>query len=115
VLKDGSNEYNTFLYYKALIEMRKSFDIFTTINTAVSYTTLGDGAIAVLLDNHMGGKATVIINPSKTEKTYTLNGEWNLVANAETAGALAISRDTGEITVDAIGIKVYLNDNAFNK
>ncbi len=112
VLKDGSNEYNTFLYYKGLIEMRKAYGIFTTINTAVSYTDLGGGAMAVTLDNHMGAKAVVIINPSSEAKTYTLSGSWNLVATSQSAGADVLSVDTGEVTVDEIGVKVYLNDSA---
>ena len=113
VLDGSSIQYQTMQYYKGLIAMRRAFDIFTTTNTAVYCTELGDGAVAVTFDNHTGGKALVIINPNETDISYTLNGSWNLVADSNTAGAESVSVESGTVTVDGIGIRVYLNDNAY--
>ena len=115
VLDGSSIQYQTMQYYKGLIAMRKAFGIFTTTNTAVYCTELGDGAVAVTFDNHTGGKALVIINPNEADISYTLNGSWNLVADSNTAGAESISTESGEVVVDGIGIRVYVNDSAYGK
>ena len=114
VLDGESRQYMTMLYYKGLIEMRKTFDIFTDTTTTVITSDLGGGAIAVSIDDHKGGYAVIIINPGNTELKYTLNGEWNLVGDSDRAGSAIISKDSGEITVDSIGIRIYVNDTAYN-
>ena len=114
VLDGESAQYMTMMYYKGLIEMRKAFGIFTTVNTAVTYEDLGNGAIAVTLDNHAGGKALIVINPNDTQLDYTLKGEWKLVADSDRAGAESIETASGAVTVDPIGIRVYVNDSVYN-
>ncbi len=111
VLKEGSREYATMLYYKGLIEMRKSYDIFTSPEAKVSNVEkVGSGILAVTFDDGKGGQALVLINPHNTGLPYTLNGQWNLVANASQAGADVLAQETGSVTVDAVGIRVYVND-----
>ena len=51
-----------------------------------------------------------VINPHNTGLPYTLEGQWNLVATASEAGAAVLAQETGTVTVDAIGIRVYVND-----
>ena len=114
VLDGESRQYLTMLYYKGLIEMRKRFNIFTDTTTTVMTSDLGGGAIAVSIDDHKGGYAVIIINPGNTELKYTLNGEWNLVGDSDRAGSTILSKDSGEITVDSIGIRIYVNDTAYN-
>ena len=114
VLDGESRQYQTMVYYKGLIEMRKAFAIFTTGNTAVYVEKLANGAAVITFDNHMGGKALVVINPGNTELNYTLTGEWNLVGTSDQAGSEVIRRESGAITVDSIGIRIYVNDNALN-
>jgi pullulanase len=114
VLDGESRQYQTMVYYKGLIEMRKAFAIFTTGNTAVYVEKLANGAVVITFDNHMGGKALVVINPGNTELNYTLTGEWNLVGTSDQAGSEVIRRESGAITVDSIGIRIYVNDNALN-
>ena len=41
VLSEDSREYKTMLYYKGLIEMRKTYSIFSDVNTTVDYEALG--------------------------------------------------------------------------
>jgi len=113
VLDGKSAQYQTMLYYKGLIEMRKAFGIFTTTNTAVSCTELGDGAAAITFDNHAGGKAMVILNPTAEAVTHTLTGNWTLVADSDQAGAESLGTVTGSVTVDSVGIRVYVNDSVY--
>ena len=115
VLDGESRQYKTMLYYKGLIEMRKAFGLFTNVNTTLYVTKLANGALAITYDNHAGGLALVVINPNKTALNYTLTGEWNLVANSDQAGSQVIARESGNITVDSIGIRVYVNDKALNQ
>ncbi len=112
VLKEGTREYATMLYYKGLIEMRKAYSIFTDSAAQISNAEeLGSGILAVTFDDGKGGQALAVINPHNTGLPYTLNGEWNLVANASSAGAAVLARESGTVTVDAIGIRIYVNDN----
>ena len=110
VLKEGTMQYETMLYYKGLIEMRKAFGIFRDVDAVVEYTELGSGVVGVTFDDGKGGRALVVINPHKTDLPYTLEGEWNLVADATRAGDEVLARENGSITVNSISIRVYVND-----
>lgn len=111
VLKEGSREYATMLYYKGLIEMRKAYDIFTCPEAKVANVEkVGSGILAVTFDDNEGGQALVLINPHNTGLPYALDGQWNLVANASQAGADVLAQETSSVTVEAIGIRVYVND-----
>ncbi len=110
VLKEDGREYKTMLYYKGLIEMRKAFDIFTNVNATVTCTEQGSGILEVYFDDGKGGKALAVINPNKTALPYTLDGEWNLVADSTEAGEKTLSVESGSVTVDAIGVRVYVNN-----
>ena len=111
VLKEGNREYATMLYYKGLIEMRKSFDIFTN-NSAevVSAEETGSGLLVVTFVDGKGGEAMVIINPHNTSLPCEIKGEWNLVADGNRAGAAVIARESGSVTVEGISLRVYVND-----
>ena len=115
VLKEGSLEYETMLYYKGLIEMRKAFDIFTDPNATITAEELGSGILKVTYDDGQGGKAIAFINPHEATLPVTLEGEWHLVATSEEAGSEILATETGAVTVDSIGIRVYVNDVLANK
>ena len=110
VLKEGSRQYETMLYYKGLIEMRKAYGIFTDLNTTVTSETLGNGISIVRFDDGNGGKAMAILNPHQQELPCTLDGEWNLVADVNGAGSDVISRDSGSVKVSGISVRIYVND-----
>ena len=113
VLQEDSREYKTMLYYKGLIEMRKAFSIFTDNNVqVVSAEETGSGILAVTFDDGKGGQALVLINPQNTGLPFTLEGEWNLVADASAAGSEVLARESGSVTVEGIGVRIYLNDKA---
>ena len=109
VLKEGNSEYETMLYYKGLIEMRKAYSIFTS-NVAIESIELTGGAVVLRMQDGNGGEAVVIINPNRTDIPYALTGEWNLIANAEKAGSEPFARVSGNFTVESLGIHVYVND-----
>ena len=93
--------------------MRKTFDIFTDSNVQiVSAEETGSGILAVTFDNGAGGQALALINPHNTALPYTLEGQWNLIATAETAGAEVLAQESGSVTVDAVGVRIYLSDAA---
>ena len=108
-LKQGSNEYEMMLYYKGLIEMRKAYDIFRgREDVTLSFGTLAGGGMTVTYTAANGEQAIVVINPTKTADTYTLSGEWKLVANGTQAGANAIDTMSGTVTVAACSILVFV-------
>ena len=109
-LKDRSLQYETMLYYKGLIQMRNRYDIFSDSDTEISYEQLGSGMTVISFDDGHGGYAKAVINPHKTALPYTLDGDWNLVANGTDAGKYVILRESGSVTVDKISIRIYVND-----
>ena len=116
VLKEGNIEYGMVKYYKGLIQMRKAYSIFTTNNTAVSGGAIKDagGRATVSIDNHMGGKAFMIFNPTGEEMTYTLDASWNMICNGSVAGAESLGVVSGEITIPAYSAVVLVNDWVLN-
>jgi len=111
VLQKDRREYATMQYYKGLIEMRKSFDIFTNPDTVIANAEeLGSGLLAVTYEDAKGGQALAVINPHNTALPYTLDGQWNLVATADKAGSSVLAQESGSVTVDGIGVRVYVND-----
>jgi pullulanase len=109
VLKEESDHYQMMLYYKGLIEMRKAYSIFRG-DAEISHEVLANGALAVTFVDAAGGKALVLLNPSNFALTYTLDSEWNLVADGERAGAAVLASESGNITINAFGLKIYVND-----
>ncbi len=111
VLSEGNREYATMLYYKGLIEMRKSFDIFTDNHTAVTNVDeAGSGITAITLEDATGGKALIVLNPHNTTLPYTLDGEWNLVADGTQAGSTVLEKLSGSVNVGGISALVFVND-----
>ena len=109
VLKEGSMQYQTMLYYKGLIEMRKAYGILTS-NVEIQPTELGGGAVALRMQDGNGGEMIIVINPYNNSIPYALEGEWNLIANGEQAGTAIIGRVSGNINVDGLSVQVYVND-----
>ena len=98
------------LYYKGLIEMRKAYSIFYGKSVAISFTTLSDGALVVKFnDNTSSKKAIVVINPTSKAVNYTLDGNWKLIVNGINAGSSEISSATGNVTVGALDLAIYVN------
>ncbi len=111
VLKEGSREYQTMVYYRGLIEMRKHYDIFTDPNAQITNVEqLGSGIVAITFDDGNGGQALVLLNPNNTGLPYTLQGSWNLVADGTRSGSKVLGQESGSVTVNAISVRIYVND-----
>ena len=110
VLDGESRQYQTMVYYKGLIEMRKAFGIFSDNDTVITAEKLNSGVVILTYSDGNGGEAKVVINPHKQTLPITLEGNWNLVANGEQAGSTVITTETGSVNADAVSIRVYVND-----
>ena len=111
LLRDGTMQYETMLYYKGLIEMRKAYPIFTSPDAKIlSADELSSGLLAITFDDGKGGQALVILNPHNTGLPYTLEGQWHLVADNAQAGSSVLATESGSVTVGGIGVRVYVND-----
>jgi pullulanase len=110
VLKAGSNEYEMMRYYRGLIAMRKTYGIFTDLDTEITYEALGSGVAVITFNDGNGGRALALINPYAQALPCTLDGEWNLVAHAQSAGAAVLAKESGSVTVDGISVRIYVND-----
>ena len=95
-------------YYKGLIAMRKAFDVFTDVESEVECLDHASGMMVVSITSKSGEQALVIINPNTANIPYALEGEWNLVADGELAGAEVIANESGNVTVDARSVRVYV-------
>ena len=109
VLKKGQNEYEMMLYYKQLIEVRKTYSIFTNLNTTISASDLGAGKVVIKFSDHIGGQAMVISNPTATAMTHPLTGNWNLVVNGVSAMDSSVVC-SGEITIPPYTAIILVND-----
>ena len=72
---------------------------------------MADGRVAITLDNHKGGKALIVVNPTAEAMTYQLNGNWNLVVNGQDAGPDFPIACQGDITVPAFSAVVFVSDS----
>jgi pullulanase len=103
-LVPGSDVHNMMLYYKGLMEMRKAYSVFTSTDVEITFETLGSGGMVV----RYGNEAVVLINPTASSASYSLTGEWKLVANGQQAGSAAIATVTGDVTVESMTVQVYV-------
>ena len=108
-LTPDSNEYQMMLYYKGLIEMRKAVSLFTANEgVSVSFVDLPGGGMVVTFDNRQGSCAKVLINPTGSADSYTVTGEWNVLANGTQAGSETIEVVSGSVEVAACSILVLV-------
>ena len=115
LLKEGSKEYETMLYYKGLIEMRKTYNVFTDLDTEITIESGVGDTMIIRYENPNGEAAVAVINPYKTGFNVEIGeGDWSLVANSDTAGYASIEYVDGTtaINVDSIGIRVFVNQSS---
>ena len=114
VLKEGTNEYNMMLYYQELIRIRNTYDIFKANNTEISPVAFEDGRVAIKIIDHARGKSAIVVaNPTGEAMTYTLNGNWNMVANGETV-MTAPEAVSGTITIPAYSAVILVSDSCLS-
>ena len=108
-LTPNSYEYAMMQYYKGLLEMRKTYGIFTSgTDVTVTFTDLKGGATIAEFVSTCGEKAIAVINPTSEIITTELDGEYKLVANGTAAGSEAIEIASGEISVSPMTVSVFV-------
>ncbi len=102
-LTKDSEQYKMMQYYKGLIALRKSSNLFTApIGVAHMFDVdASTGFMAIKYDNHRGDYALVILNPTASAVSYKLDGEWQMYADGSHAGAEALSSVSGTIEIPA--------------
>ncbi len=118
-LTPDSNEYAMMLYYKGLMQMRAAYSVLRgTSNTwdnpregdvKVTFGKLSGGGMTVTFEDAEGNKALVLINPSESVDSYTLDGQWNLVADDTRAGSQILATETGSVDIAARSVRIYVN------
>jgi pullulanase len=110
LLTADSEEYAMMRYYQGLIALRKHYDIFRSNgeDVAVTFDNLAGGGMVAKFVAADGREALVVINPTATADTYTLTGSWNLVADATRAGASVLETMSGEVSVAACSILIFV-------
>lgn len=116
VLDGESMQYNTMLYYKGLIEMRRSFSVFTSASISIECEELGSGICVVKYLDGENVVAIAYINPySQTLPVSLPDGNWNLVADGTQAGSAVLRVESGSTTSEGISIRVYVSDSLLTK
>ena len=109
-LKPGTAEYETMLYYKGLIALRKAFPIFSNPNTNITFEKGVGGIYIVNYNDGKGGQAKVILNPFGATFNVNLGGTWNLVATSDRVDVTGGMGKVSTVSVDSIGVRVLVND-----
>lgn len=110
VLSDGTIQQTAMNYYKGLIALRKTYDIFTSPEATIECEEHGSGMMLVHITDSKGGEVLAILNPNNTAIPYVLEGEWNLMADAATASAEPAFRMSGTANVAPISSLILVND-----
>ena len=100
VLSPTSAETAMMKYYKHLINIRKSYGVFTDPDSVITENKISDGRFTVLFESADGGKALLVSNPTDTEMTYVLEAGWYMIANGVDADTAPVYCE-GNITVPA--------------
>ena len=96
------------LYYKHLIDVRKTYSIFTNNSSTITEVKTTNGRVAVLFEDELDGKALLISNPTSADMTYELDGTWYMVVNGVDASAEPVLCE-GSITVPAYSAIILVN------
>ncbi|MBQ7343743.1 MAG: type I pullulanase [Clostridia bacterium] len=114
VLNEGEMQYEMMLFYKGLIEMRKTFGIFTDNSTTVDYKSIIDGRCSITIKDDEGGEALILSNPTPAEMTFALEGEWYLIVNGEVITLDADTLTSGNVYIPAYSAAVLVNAELMN-
>ena len=114
VLCEGEMQYEMMLYYKGLIEMRKTFGIFSNNSATVTENSIIDGRCSITIDDGEGGTALILSNPTPAEMTFTLEGEWYVIVDGVSVKLDADTPVSGNIYIPAYSAMVLVNAELMN-
>ena len=108
-LTETSNEYAMMKYYQGLIAMRKAYPILgVDADVTITFEGFAGECLAVKYEAADGRKALVLINPVAQDLPYTLEGEWDLVADGTRAGDAVLATESGSLTAGGRSVRVYI-------
>ena len=114
VLCEGEMQYEMMLYYKGLIEMRKTFGIFSNNSATVTESSIIDGRCSITIDDGEGGTALILSNPTPAEMTFTLEGDWYVIVDGVSVNLDADTLVSGNIYIPAYSAMVLVNAELMN-
>ena len=114
VLNEGEMQYEMMLYYKGLIEMRKTFDIFTDNSTTVSYTSIIDGRCSITLTDAEGGEVLILSNPTSAQMTFSLDSDWYMIVDGEHVNLSGEAVTSGNIYIPAYSAVILVKAQLLN-
>ncbi len=108
-LQEGSNEYEMMLYYKGLIALRKSLSsVRSNQSGVVSITKLAYNAMAVTYQEaNSTEQVLMLVNPNSSAINYTLQGDWDMLAEGATAGVSVLGEKTGTYTLAGMSVSIF--------
>ena len=109
VLDEGTDQYEMMLYYKGLIEMRKTIGLFTDNSATITCTKIIDGRCTVTIDDGKGGTVLVISNPTVGSMTYSLSADWHMIADGDSVNLDSPELVSGNITIPAYSAIILVN------
>lgn len=109
-------------YYRGLLKIRDSFAAFkdSTAHTANNISALDDlpsGVAAYKVGNTESGKwhyVTVIFNGSDEAQNISLDGEWVIIADAETAGLRNLGTASGNVKAQAHSAVILVDKSSYD-
>ena len=108
-LVPGSDAYKMMEYYKGLIEMRNTYDIFSAESgVKIEFGATDAGSLVVTYTAENGKQALAVINPTNVDDSYAVEGDWNLVCDGVQAGSAVLEEVSGTVSVSAGGIVVLV-------
>lgn len=109
LLTPTSLQYTTMLYYKGLIEIRKSNALFTgNGNIEITFENLTGNAMAVNFSDGEGNVAKVLINPTANALNYTVTKAYTQVADGVNAGLDTAKDVDGSVTVNPVSVAILI-------
>ena len=116
VLKVGTNEYNMMQYYKGLIAIRNTFDIFSLKNVEIVTENLAYDGFAIKLNDYKGGQAIVVVNPSNSSLTFNnFSGAYHMVCSGSVAGTNSLGIYNGSVTVPGCSAVILVSESLMGK
>ncbi len=98
-LTTDSDEYEMMLYYKALIELRKEYDVLRANGTSnVEFTSANGGALAVTIDDSV----LILLNPTSTAQSFSVDGNWKIIGYGD-----RINIESNEMAPSAVEVAAY--------
>ena len=94
--------YSTVIYFQELLKIRRDYEIFTYANSVVYANLLAETITIFIVNTSTNEKILIIANPTSKEVTYTLDGNWYMIANG-----IENTEDASKICEGKVSIPAY--------